>query len=142
MIPVFTGEKAVETGVITLPAQDGRASWVMRDELAEAAAHVLTTKGHENKTYALTNTESTSFGDVASELSDLLGKAIHYQCPPVNEFQSAIKQYGVPEVYIGMFTMWAGALAEGMLDVNDPTLASFLGRKPTTTKQFITQIYG
>lgn len=142
MIPVFAGEKAAETGVITLPAQEGKASWVLREELAEAAAHVLTTQGHEDKTYALTNTESTSFGDVASELSGLLGKAIHYQSPPVDEFQATMKQFGVPEVYIGMFTMWAGALAEGMLDVNDATLGSFLGRKPTTTKQFIAQVYG
>lgn len=142
MIPVFAGEKAAETGVILFPAQEGKASWVLRKELAEAAAHILTTEGHENKTYALTNTESTSFDDIASELSGLLGKAIHYQSPPEDEFQSTLKQVGVPEVYIGMFTTWADALAQGMLDVNDATLASFLGRKPITTKQFITQVYG
>ena len=141
MIPVFAGGNVTETGVILFPAREGKASWVLREELAEAAAHVLTTEGHENKTYTLTNTESTSFHDIAKELSDKLGKDVQYQSPPVEEFHSTLKQVGVPDMYIGMFTMWSGALAEDTLNVNDATLESFLGRKPTTTEQFITQVY-
>ncbi len=93
-------------------------------------------------TYVLTNTEATSFTDVAKDLSTELGKEIHYQSPPVTQFQVTLKQAGVPELYIGMFTMWARAVAEGVLDVEGGTLASFLGRKPTTTAQFIAQVYG
>ena len=141
MIPVFAGEKAAETGRIVFPAQAGKASWVLREELAEAAAHVLTTEGHENKTYLLVNGKSTSFQDIARHLADTLGKEVHYQSPPVEEFHATLKQVGVPDLYIGMFTTWAGAVAEGMLEVEDGTLASFLGRKPTTTAQFITQVY-
>jgi NAD(P)H dehydrogenase (quinone) len=141
MIPIFAGDKVAETGVIMLPAQEGKASWVLRDELAEAAAHVLTTEGHENKVYPLTNIESTSFDEIAKDLSGKLGKDVHYQSPLVDEFQSTLKQFGVPELYIGMFTMWAVAQAQGVLDFKDATLESFLGRKPTTTKQFIDQLY-
>ena len=141
MIPVFAGEKVAETGRIMFPAQAGKASWVLREELAEAAAHVLTTPGHENKTYILANGESTSFQDVAQHLSATLGKEVRYQSPPVEAFQATLKQVGVPDPYIGMFTTWAGAVAEGMLEVEDETLASFLGRKPTTTAQFIRQVY-
>ncbi len=142
MIPIFAGEKVAETGVIMLPAQEGKASWVLRDELAEAAAHVLTTEGHENKVYPLTNIESTSFDEIAKDMSGKLGKDVHFQSPPVDEFQATLKQFGVPELYIGMFTMWAVAQAQGVLDFKDATLESFLGRKPTTTKQFIDQVYG
>lgn len=141
MIPIFVGDKAAATGGIMFPAQKGKASWVLRAELAEAAAQVLTTEGHENKRYVLTNTEATSFTDVAKALSGKLGKAVHYQSPPVAQFQATLKQAGVPELYIGMFTTWASAVAEGVLDVEDATLASFLGRKPTTTAQFIAQVY-
>ncbi len=141
MIPIFAGAQVADTGIILFPAQAGKASWVLREELAEAAAHVLTTAGHENKTYVLANTEATSFQDIAQDLASRLGKDIRYQSPPVEEFQAILKQAGVPEVYIGMFTMWASALAQGMLDVEDATLAAFLGRKPTTTAQFIQQVY-
>lgn len=142
MIPIFAGGKVAETGIIMYPAQDGKASWVLREELAEAAAYVMTTEGHENKIYPLTNTESVSFEEIAKELSSTLGKEIHYQSPPVDEFQSTLKQFGVSELYIGMFTMWAVAQAQGVLDFKDATLESFLGRKPSTAKQFISQIYG
>jgi NAD(P)H dehydrogenase (quinone) len=141
MIPRLAGEKVVETGLILLPAQDGKASWVLREELAEAAAHVLTTGGHENKRYVLTNTEATSFREVAQQLSRRLGKEIYYQSPSIDEFQATLTQVGVPALYIGMFTTWASAVAQGLLEVEDTTLASFLGRKPTTTAQFLAQVY-
>ena len=141
MILPFVGQKVAETGLLLFPAQTGKASWVLRAELAEAAAHVLTTSGHENKTYVLANTESTSFQDIAQNLSSSLGKDIRYQSPPVEEFQAILQQGGVPEMYIGMLTTWARAVAQGMLEVPDTTLASFLGRKPTTTAQFLTQVY-
>ena len=141
MIPLFAGAQVAETGVILFPAQEGKASWVLRAELAEAAAHVLTTEGHENQTYVLAGPAATSFQDIAQDLSDRLGKDIRYQSPPVEEFQAILQQAGVPEVYIGLFTMWANAVAQGMLEVEDATLATFLGRPPTTTAQFITQVY-
>lgn len=142
MIPVFAGEKVAETGIILFPAQEGKASYVLREELAEAAAHVLTTQGHENKSYRLTNTESVSFDDIAKALSATLGKNVHYQSPSATEFESTLKQFGVPDLYIGMFTMWAVAQAQGTMDVADNTLEEFLGRKPTTVNQFIGHVYG
>lgn len=141
MIPLFAGEKVAETGVLLFPAQAGKASWVLRAELAEAAAHVLTTPGHENKRYVLVNTAATSFQEIAQDLSATLGKDIRYQSPPVEEFQAILQQVGVPEVYIGLFVTWASAVAEGMLEVEDSTLETFLGRKPTTTAQFLAQVY-
>ena len=51
MIPVFLGEKVAEKGIIVFPAQNGKASYVLREELAEAAAHILATEGHQNKLY-------------------------------------------------------------------------------------------
>jgi NAD(P)H dehydrogenase (quinone) len=141
MIPLFAGAQVAETGVILFPAQAGKANWVLRAELAEAAAHVLTTEGHENKTYVLANPEATSFQDIAQNLSDRLGKNIRYQSPPVEEFQAILQQAGVPQVYLGLFTMWARAVAQGMLEVEHTTLATFLGRQPTTMAQFITQVY-
>jgi NAD(P)H dehydrogenase (quinone) len=141
MILPFAGERVAETGLLLFPAQAGKASWVLREELAEAAAHVLTTAGHENKTYVLTNTEATSFQEIAQDLSSTLGKDVRYQSPSVEEFQATLQQFGVPDMYIGMLTTWGRAVAEGMLEVEDSTLASFLQRQPTTTAQFIAQVY-
>lgn len=141
MIPIFAGEKVAESGAILFPAKYGKASYVLRDELAEAAAHVLTTKGHEQQIYSLTNSVSVSFSEIAKAIGDQLGKEISYQSPAVDVFESKMKQFGVPDLYIGMFTMWALAQAQGTMDVLSNTLEEFLGRKPTTMDQFIAQVY-
>ncbi|PTT02188.1 NAD(P)-dependent oxidoreductase [Pedobacter sp. HMWF019] len=141
MIPIFAGEKVAETGAILFPAGDGKASYVLREELAEAAAHVLTTEGHGKQIYSLTNSTSVSFGDVATAIGNQLRKDVKYQSLEVGVFESKMKQFGVPDLYIGMFTMWATAQAEGTMDVVNDTLEEFLGRKPTTMPQFIAQVY-
>ncbi len=135
MIPVFAGEKVAETGTIEFPAQAGKASFVLREELAEAAAHV-------NKVYQLTNIESVTFDEIADALSIQLAKEVKYNSPSVDEFETLLRKLGVPDLYIGMFTMWGSALAQGTMDVEDNTLQVFLGRKPTSIMQFINQIYG
>ena len=142
MIPVFAGQQVGQTGLIFFPAGDGQASYVLREELAEAAAHVLTTNGHLNQVYQLTNTASVSFYEIARELAHVLGKEVTYQSPPVNEFEARLKSGGVPDQYIGMFTMWATALSQATMDVDEPTLAKMLGRKPTSVQQFLHHAYG
>jgi NAD(P)H dehydrogenase (quinone) len=140
MIPVFAGAKVAETGTILYPAGEGKANWVLRQELAEAAVHVLTTEGHENRTYSLTNTEAASFRDIATALSEVLGREVQYQSPSAAEFEGILKSAGVPDVYVGMFAMWATAQAQGALNLEDDTLASLLARKPTTVKEFLSKV--
>jgi len=89
----------------------------------------------------LANTAATSFQQIAQDLSANLGKDIRYQLPLGEEFQAILQQVGVPEVYIGLFVTWASAVAEGMMEVEDSTLETFLGRKPTTTARFLAQVY-
>ena len=142
MILAFTGAKVAETGTILFPAQDGKASWILREELAEAAVNVLTTKGHENKTYNLTNNTAVGFKQIAAYISEALSKEVNYSSPAVEEFKAILEKSGVPEMYIGMFIMWGTGVAEGMMDLEDNTLETLLGRKPTSVNQFIGKIYG
>jgi NAD(P)H dehydrogenase (quinone) len=142
MIPVFAGDKVAETGTILFPAEAGKASFVLREDLAEAAAHVLSTEAHENKTYQLTNSQSITFYEIADALSIPLAKEVKYNSPSVDEFEMLLRKAGVPDLYIGMFTMWGSALAQGTMDVEDDTLCAFLGRKPTSMAQFMNQKYG
>lgn len=141
MIQAFVGDKVAETGTILFPAGNGKASWVLREELAEAAAHVLITEGHENKTYMLTNTESISFKAIAQKVSDVLGKEINYQSLEIDEFKAILEKAGVPEIYIGMFVMWSTALAQQTMNIEDDTLSLFLGRKPKSVSWFLKKVY-
>ena len=112
----------------------------LREELAEAAAHILTTKGHENKTYTLTNNESIGFKAIADLLTEALGKQIGYTSPGIEEFKAAMKKTGTPEMYIDMFVMWGTAIAQETMDKENDTLSVLLNRKPTSMSQFIKSI--
>lgn len=141
MLPVFIGEQVLESGIIMQPAKDGKSSLVLRQEMAEAAAVVLTSKGHENKAYPLVNSEAVSYQEIAELISEKSGKPIKYQSPTPQEYQATLKTYGVPDEYIGIFTAFSVAQANGELEMSNNSLEQLLGRKPTTAKEFLTKIY-
>ena len=140
-LSLFLGENVLDTGVISLPAKLGKSSATLRNELAEAAAHILTSKGHENKVYPLTNTNAYSFKDVADNLTEITGKEIHYHSPKTDDYQETLKGYGVPEEYISLLTTFSVAQANGELELNNSNLEIFLGRKPKTVKEYLAKTY-
>ncbi|MFC4097556.1 SDR family oxidoreductase [Euzebyella saccharophila] len=142
MLPMFIGEKAIENSLIVQPAQDGKISALLRTEMAEAAAEVLTTNGHENTTYVLSNPDVVSYMDIAQILSDITGKEIKYQSPTVADFEKALKDKNVPDEYIGLFVGFSIAQAQGELALQDASLEQLLGRKPITIRETLTKIYG
>lgn len=141
MLPMFIGEQVLETGVIMQPAENGKSSSVLRQELAEAAAAVLTSEGHENKAYPLVNNQAISYNDVAELIAEISGKNITYKSPSPEEYQATLKTYGVPDEHIGLFTSFSVAQANGELEMSDNSLEKLLGRKPTTAKEFLTKVY-
>jgi NAD(P)H dehydrogenase (quinone) len=141
MIFAFAGAKVAETHTIFFPAQQGKAGWVLRDELAEAAAHVLTTEGHNNKTYILTNTVSTGFEQISAYISERINKEVKYTTPDTTTFRAVLENSGVLPMYINMMTMWGAAIAEGALDLENNTLELLLGRKPKNVQEFIGEIF-
>ena len=61
MLPLFMGPKVIESGNIFYPAGEGKTSFVIREDMAEAAANVLTSSNHENKEYKIFNVENYTF---------------------------------------------------------------------------------
>lgn len=136
-LPGFIGEKVVETGVIFVPAQNGKVSAVLRSEMAEAAAIILTTDGHIAKEYDFTNTEAVTYQEIAKTVSEVIGKPINYISPSVEEYGKTLSSYGVPAEVVGIFSSFAVAQAQGELDSESTDLEKLLGRKPTSVKDFL-----
>lgn len=141
MIPIFAGEAVLNNALILQPAEQGKSNSVLREELAEVAANVITREGHENKIYPLSNPEAHTYQNVAEIISEASGKKIKYQSPRAEEFQTTLTALGVPAEYIGLFTAFSVAQAKGELELNDSTLEKLLGRKPITAKVYLTKIY-
>jgi len=140
-IPAFVGEQVLTSGAIYLPAQFGKVGAILRSELAEATANILIGGNHEGKSYDFTNTEAFTYEDVAKIISDVTGKPIQYVSPTADEYAETMSKHGVPAEVIGLFSSFAVAQAEGELELESQDVALLLGRKPTSIKTFLSQVY-
>ncbi len=139
-IPVFIGEKVRDTGIFW-PAGDGKAAFGVREDMAEAAANVLTSEGHEGKEYIIANTENISFAEVAAVISRITGKTISYTSPSPAEYKSVLSVAGVPELYIDLFAAFAEAIKQGEFESSHTDLEKLLGRKPQSPAGFLQKVY-
>lgn len=139
-LPWFLGDKVLETGVY-LPADEGKVGFMLRAEMGEIAANLLTTDGHDNKAYNISGTEAVSFGEVAAMLTEITGKEIAYVSPTYDEFMETMDNAGVPKLFAIMFGGFAQGAAQGELESGNTVAERLLGRKPTTVKDFVKQVY-
>jgi NAD(P)H dehydrogenase (quinone) len=71
--------------VIRVPAGDGRAAWVTRNDIADVAVAVLTGTGHEGRCYDVTGPEALTMEETAERLSAAVGRTITYQAQTPQE---------------------------------------------------------
>ena len=139
-IPMFIGEKALETGIY-FPAGDGKVAFALRDEMAEAIANVLATGGHEGKEYIIAGHENVSFQDLAQTLTAIAGKHVPYISPEAGGYTSALTNAGVPAEYVSMFAAFAEAMKRGEFAIQETDLPQLLGRQPAVARQYLERVY-
>jgi len=133
-IPYFIGN-VLESGVIYLPAGNGKISVALRSEMAEATAVILATEGHENKSYHFVNTEAYGYEEIARHISEISGMTISYISPTVEEFRQ--RGAGIPEEYISIILAQANGDAELVSD----DMEKLIGRKLTPVIAFLQEAY-
>jgi NAD(P)H dehydrogenase (quinone) len=140
MLPIFFGEKVLETGIF-LPAGDGKAAYATRNDMAEAAANILLDEGHKNKQYVITNSDNYSLQDAASILSELTGNSISYTKPSSTLYTETLTKAGVPAEYVGIFASFSEAIRQGEFETSSTDLERLLGRAPATLNEYFTSVY-
>jgi len=141
VIPMFIGEDVFKKGMIYQPAGDGKVSFASRSDMAEAAAVILTSAGHENKIYEIAGTKSFSYHDIAKILSGISGKQISYVSPTAEEFRKTLQEAGVPDEAIMMSVTFNEGIRQGEFDFPDPTLEKLIGHKPQSVEEFLKSVY-
>jgi NAD(P)H dehydrogenase (quinone) len=74
---------------IRVPAGEGRAAWVTRDDIARVAVSVLTETGHEGRTYDVTGPEALTMAETAERLSAVVGRRIFYHAQTPQEARTS-----------------------------------------------------
>jgi uncharacterized protein YbjT (DUF2867 family) len=121
--------RAVETLDVAAPA-DGPVSWTAHDDLADAAAIVLTEEGRfEGPTPPLTGSAAL---DLAALAAEVLGRPIRRTILTDAQYREALPE-PVAELLLGMFA----ASRAGEFAAVDPTLGELLGRPPLTVRDVL-----
>jgi len=141
MLPLFLGDQLAKTGIAYFPAGEGKIAFTLRKDMAEVASVILTTSGHVNKTYEITNDVAVSMQEVITEISSILGRSIRYVSPTQEEYIATLSEAGVPMEYIGMFAGFAEAFKQEEFSDTNNLIESFIGRKPEGISSFLTNVY-
>jgi uncharacterized protein YbjT (DUF2867 family) len=126
----------VQRGLFAVPYPvETRISLVDLDDVAEAAAIVLTEPGHLGATYELVGTPPLSQADVADLMSQKLNRSVRVQMQTIEEWSaraSSLSDYARATL-IKMFRYYARYGLVG----NPTVLGWLLGRSPTSLDEFI-----
>ena len=131
---------ALGAGALIGSAGEGKISAASRLDFAEAAAVVLTTPGHEGRTYELAGDEAFTLADLAKEISRQAGRDIPYRDLPAADYAAALKDSGMPEAFASMLAGIDVATAQGALFDDSRQLSDLIGRRTTPISAMVAQL--
>jgi NAD(P)H dehydrogenase (quinone) len=128
-----TGQMPVilQHGAIVGAAGNGRFASATRADYAAAAVAVLTSSGHDGKTYELAGDHAFTLTDLAEEISRQTGRSISYTNLPADAYRGVLTGAGVPAEFADILVDSDLKAAAGELDDNTGELRTLIGR-PTT----------
>lgn len=132
----YWGESIRKQNAFFIPQGQGRVSIIDARDIADVAVAVLMQDGHTKKAYELTGPEALSNYDIASTLSEVLGREITYRDIPVEDARSSLMAQGMSDwmvnVILELFEMSA---ADEAAEVND-NVQRLTGRAPIRFEAF------
>jgi NAD(P)H dehydrogenase (quinone) len=118
-------------GALVGSAGQGRIASAARADYAEAAAVVLTTPGHEGRTYELAGDTAYTLDELAAEISRQTGRSIPYRDLPEADYAAILAGHGLPPDLARAIAGWDGDASRGALFDDGRRLSRLIGR-PTT----------
>ncbi|RQO30800.1 NAD(P)-dependent oxidoreductase [Taibaiella sp. KBW10] len=142
VILMFLGDQLLQTKSIFLPTGDGKTSFVVREDFAQAEANIIAQAAqHENKIYELNGTEQLSFAEIGTIIAGASGTELQYTSPDVTTFTDALSAAGLPSVVIDTLSQFSQAIAAGEFDTVTDDLARLLGKAPQSVSEFLKNVY-
>jgi uncharacterized protein YbjT (DUF2867 family) len=106
-------------------------------DIAAVAVKVLTTPGHEGKTYTLTGPESLSVPARVKILSEALGRELKVVDVPLDQARQGILGMGAPQAFADALTEYLGFIKDGRDEAVTNGVREVLGRKPYTYAEWV-----
>ena len=132
-VPLLVGSD----GFIRGPAGDGKAGFVARDDVAEVAAAVIASSGHDGETLELTGPEAISLDEAADRLGKFIGRPIGYHPETEAEAYASRSVFGAPDWEVEGWVTSYQAIANGEMDVVSDTVSRLTGHEATNLEAFL-----
>jgi uncharacterized protein YbjT (DUF2867 family) len=131
-------DQIVEEGLYPVPyAAETHLGMVDLEDVAAAAAVILTEPGHEGATYELAGPDVLSQDEVAGILSQQLGRPVHIQVVPLDEWERQARTSGMGEYQVeALVKMFRYYERHGFWGT-PRVLGWLLGRPPTSFEAFV-----
>jgi NAD(P)H dehydrogenase (quinone) len=124
-------------GVIAGPAGQGRLAAVLRDDVADAAAAVLTGDGHESRTYDLTGPEALTFTEIAERVSRATGRAVSFHDETLEEAYASRQGYGAPDWEVEGWVTSYTQVAAGDVEAVSEDVELLAGHPPVSLEDYL-----
>ncbi len=134
-------DRMVGAGIYRVPYPvETRLSLVDLDDVAEAAAIVLTNAGHSGATYELVGTPPLSQIEIAETFGEALKKPVRAEAEAIESWDHRARAAGMDDHSRETLTKMFRAYARDGLKGNPNVLGWLLGRPPTSLARFATRI--
>jgi NAD(P)H dehydrogenase (quinone) len=131
-------QAAIAGGTHVHNCGDGRIAYVARNDLARAAAAVLSTDGHEGKAYDLTGPELQSQADLAAVASAVSGKPVEAVSVDDDSYVAGLVEHaGLPEEVARFLSTFGRAVREGKLAVQTSKIEELTGQGPVSVRDLL-----
>lgn len=134
-------EHNVASGKLFSATQNGLISSASRADYAEATAEVLTTQGHEQKTYELAGSQSFTKADLATYIAKAASKPVQYVEIDAESFAQGLTQAGLPEPVVNLITQADVETANGAMFSDRTDLEQLLGRKTISIQSQVETLF-
>lgn len=140
-LPMALGD-ALRTSRFSLPAGAGKASFVSRDELAEAIAAAAAAPCLAKDVYELTGQALHDYHQVAAAVAQVSGRALRYEPVGEDDYAAALAGQGLPDwIARALATMYA-AVAAGKFARVGNDFAALVGHPPRPLACIAQELFG
>lgn len=131
----------VASGQLFSAAKDGKISSASRTDYAEAAAIVLASTNHDNKTYELAGSENFTKLDLAKFIEKASGKKVSRIELSASDLTHGLQQAGLPETLISVIVDADIQTVEGAMYSESKDLEQLIGRKTISIQSQIEALF-
>jgi len=126
----FSMPQALQSGIQYSAAAQGKIAYIARDDLAHAAASILSSMESGKSTYTLSGTKEYTTDEIAELVSKAMGKPLNVVHVAVAGLVQGMISAGLPEGMARMFASFDEAISKGSLAGTAADFKKLTGAEP------------